>query len=66
MVAVAGHDGCPSQWRPISCLTARCYGSASAAGNATFFINGRMREGQLSLAVLQDLIERELRAKDKS
>jgi len=25
-----------------------------------------MREGQLSLAVLQDLIERELRAKDKS
>jgi protein-disulfide isomerase len=35
-------------------------------GTPTFFINGRMREGELPLAVLQDLIERELRAKVKS
>jgi protein-disulfide isomerase len=34
-------------------------------GTPTFFINGRMREGELSLAAFQELIESELRAKGK-
>ena len=34
-------------------------------GTPTFFINGRMREGEQSLAVFQELIESELRAKGK-
>jgi protein-disulfide isomerase len=34
-------------------------------GTPTFFINGRMREGEQSLAAFQELIESELRAKGK-
>ena len=58
------------------CLAAGKYHAAVAAdiqegkrlgveGTPTFFINGRMREGEQSLAALQELVESELRSKGK-